>query len=61
MPAISPELPVVPGIETLQIYADRGPAGENAADELAQRWLADGREVFIAPAPVDDWNRPVKP
>ena len=49
-------LPVVPGIETLGIYADRGAAGEQAADRLSQRWLKARREVFISTAPVDDWN-----
>ena len=49
-------LPVVPGIETIEIYADRGPAGEQNASGLAQRWLEAGREVFITVAPVDDWN-----
>jgi putative DNA primase/helicase len=49
-------LPHVPGIETLVIYADRGPAGEQNADKLAQRWLGAECEVFISIAPVDDWN-----
>ena len=55
------DLPVVPGIETLVIYADRGPAGEKAADKLAERWLDADREVFIATHPVDDWNPKVAP
>jgi hypothetical protein len=50
------DLPVVPGIETLAIYADRGKAGEQAADKLEQRWLAAGREVEIYVAPADDFN-----
>jgi putative DNA primase/helicase len=50
------DLPVLAGIETSVIYADRGPAGEKAADRLGQRWLAADRELFIAIAPVDDWN-----
>jgi putative DNA primase/helicase len=49
-------LPVVSGLETLVIYADRGEAGEQAANALAQRWLADDREVLVAVAPGDDWN-----
>jgi putative DNA primase/helicase len=49
-------LPHVPGIETLAIYADRGPAGEQNADKLAQRWLGAECEVFISIAPADDWN-----
>jgi hypothetical protein len=54
-------LPVVPGIDTLFIYADRGQAGEKAADKLAQCWLAAGRDVFVSTAPVDDWNSAVAP
>jgi hypothetical protein len=54
------DLPVVPGIETLVIYADRGRAGEQAADKLARRWLDADREVIVVTAPVDDWN-PVVP
>lgn len=50
------ELPVPGGIETLAIYADRGDAGERAAEKLAQRWLAADREVFTFTAPADDWN-----
>lgn len=49
-------LPVLRGIDTLFIYADRGQAGEQAGDHLAQRWLAAGRDVFVSTAPVDDWN-----
>ena len=50
------DLPVLPGIEVLKIYADRGAAGEKAVDKLADRWLAAGRDVFVAVAPHDDWN-----
>jgi hypothetical protein len=49
-------LPVLRPVEVLVIYADRGKAGEEAAERLAQRWLDDRREVLIAVAPVDDWN-----
>jgi len=52
------DLPVLAGIETLVIYADRGPAGEKAADKLAERWLDADREVFTCIAPDDDWNPP---
>jgi hypothetical protein len=54
-------LAVPDSIETLVVYADRGQAGEAAADTLAQRWLEAGREVFIAIAPLDDWNEAVTP
>lgn len=50
------ELPVVPGIETLTIYADAGPAGENAAIALGERWDEAGREVWLSTPEDDDWN-----
>jgi hypothetical protein len=49
-------LPVVPGIETLVIYADAGAAGEKAANDLCNRWVYAGRDVRVAIAPHDDWN-----
>jgi hypothetical protein len=55
------ELPHLRGIEELYIYGDRGPVGEGAADDLAQRWLDAGAEVFVSTAPVDDWNPAVAP
>jgi hypothetical protein len=41
--------PVLAGIEALTIFADhdRNSAGENAARELAGRWVGAGREVHI--------------
>lgn len=39
------ELPVVPGIEVLVIYADNDPAGMSAARSLASRWRQAGRDV----------------
>ena len=54
-------LPVLDGIETLAIYADKGNAGERAADNLAERWLAADREVFTFTAPLDDWNSRAMP
>jgi putative DNA primase/helicase len=50
------DLPVVDGIDTVLVYADRGRVGEQAADTLAQRWTYAERDVFVALAPVDDWN-----
>jgi hypothetical protein len=45
------------GIERLAIYADRGRAGELAADTLAQRWRSTtSAEVLISTARRDDWN-----
>ena len=52
------ELPVVPGIETLVVYADKdtGGAGQRAAQALANRWARAGREAYIAPPVTGDWN-----
>ena len=53
------DLPVVGGVDTLIIYADRREAGEDAAAKLAARWQeVPGKEVYISPAPTDDWNSP---
>lgn len=41
-------LPVLPGIESLTVFADNDPAGISAADELAQRWADAGRDALIA-------------
>ena len=41
------QLPVLPGIESLTIYADHDEAGIKAAKECARRWHADGREAHI--------------
>jgi putative DNA primase/helicase len=52
------ELPVVAGIETLVVYADKdtGGAGQRAAQELAARWIRAGREAYIALPDSGDWN-----
>ena len=52
------ELPVVAGIETLVVYADKdtGGAGQRAAQELAARWNRAGRETYIALPDSGDWN-----
>ncbi len=53
--------PVLPGIETLTIFADPGEAGEEAAVKCAARWAEAGREVEIllppelAGKPDADW------
>ncbi len=41
------QLPVLPGIEALTIYADHDEAGLKAAKECARRWHDAGREVHI--------------
>ena len=52
------ELPVVAGIETLVVYADKdtGGTGQRAAQELAARWTRAGREIHIALPDSGDWN-----
>ena len=52
------ELPVVAGIETLVVYADKdtGRVGQRAAQELATRWMRAGRESYIASPDSGDWN-----
>ena len=52
------ELPVVPGIDTLVVYADKdvGGAGQRAAQELATRWTRSGRVAYIALPDNGDWN-----
>lgn len=56
-------LPVIEGVERLTIFADtdRTGTGQKAAQALAARWHAAGREVFIAQPPAApgtkrDWN-----
>jgi Toprim domain-containing protein/CHC2-type zinc finger protein len=39
--------PVLPAIGALTVFVDRDPAGERAAEELASRWRAAGREVIL--------------
>jgi putative DNA primase/helicase len=47
--------PVFGGIEALTVAADTGVAGQSAADAVAARWAAAGREVAIVTPPADDW------
>lgn len=51
-------LPVVPGVEALTIFADNDSAGIKAAQALARRWVDAGREarIALAPAAGTDWN-----
>lgn len=51
-------LPVLPGIESLVIAADRDEAGLKAADACIYRWQCAGREVrvVIPPAHANDLN-----
>lgn len=49
--------PVLPGIETLTIFADNGKAGQCAAQACADRWTAAEREVVIrTPRNDADWD-----
>jgi len=52
------DLPVLPGVERLYIYADRDAngTGQRAAEALARRWFDAGRESFIALPKSNDWN-----
>lgn len=52
--------PVLAGIEVLTIAADNDVAGQNAADECAQRWADAGREAFIATQKQNDINDAVQ-
>lgn len=49
-------LPVLGGVEALVIAADNDPAGIKAADELARRWVAAGREVIVTRQAANDLN-----
>lgn len=49
--------PVLPGIDALTVWADRGEAGERAANTVAARWFEAGREaLFKLPIGDDDFN-----
>ena len=52
------ELPLVPGIETLVVYADKdaGGTGRRAAQQLAARWARAGRDAYVALPDIGDWN-----
>lgn len=39
--------PVLGGVECLTVFADRGEAGERAADDVARRWIEHDREAEI--------------
>jgi putative DNA primase/helicase len=52
--------PVLPGIAVLTIAADNDLAGQNAADECAQRWADAGREAFITTQKQNDLNDAIR-
>ena len=43
---------VLPGVESLLIAADHDAAGIRGAEQCAERWYREGREVRIAKSPV---------
>ena len=53
-------LPVLAGVQTLVIAQDRDPAGEKAARTCAERWVAEGREVFVTRQHDNDMNDTVQ-
>lgn len=53
-------LQIMPNVNRITVYADKGEAGEKAAAKLARCWHAGGCEVFVCTAPVDDWNPTLK-
>ena len=57
--AMMAKLPVLNAIESITVFADNDEngAGEKAAREVEQRWLAAGREALVAVSPVPgDFN-----
>lgn len=52
--------PRLPGIESLVIGADNDPAGVDAAHACAQRWAADGVEVYMTRQEQNDLNDTLK-
>ena len=44
--------PVLPGVESLTIFADNDPAGIRASAAVADRWAAAGREVRLVMPPT---------
>lgn len=52
--------PVLEGVGALNIFADRGDAGERAASEAGQRWVDAGRTAEAIYPPAGDWNDTMK-
>lgn len=52
------DMPVLEGVETLNVLADHDPAGLAAAERVAARWRGSGREVrrLTPPTAGTDWN-----
>ena len=54
-PELSPDLPVLSGIECLTIFADAGDVGTNAALACRDRWIAAGLEAE-AKLPIKEFS-----
>lgn len=56
------QFPVLPGVESLGIFADNDPVGLRAARDCMARWRAAGREVIaVAPSRAgDDFNNVIR-
>jgi putative DNA primase/helicase len=48
--------PVLPGIESLTVFADADPAGMRVAEECARRWSAAARESYVWTPAEGDWR-----
>jgi hypothetical protein len=48
--------PVLPGVESLTVFADPDGAGLAAAETCAAHWAEAGREAFISTPPAGDFN-----
>ena len=48
--------PVLPGLESLTVFADQDGPGLNAARECCQKWAAAGREAQLVAPPAGDWD-----
>ena len=48
--------PVLPGVESITIFADADPAGMRAAETCARRWSEAGREASIWTPERGDWR-----
>ncbi|MCA3370922.1 MAG: toprim domain-containing protein [Roseomonas sp.] len=52
--------PIVPGAESLAIFADADPPGMAAARQAAQRWRNAGKAARIIAPPSGDWDEALK-
>ena len=52
--------PIIPGAESLAIFADADPPGMAAAREAAQRWRNAGKAARIIAPPAGDWDDALK-